>query len=247
MRLIDRNAQTNRYRRLPALEKLGFAVGGMGVALATHSYCAQGIILLTALGITTLGAGVPAADLRAAAQVPVGFILAGCAAQATGLSFRDGWPHAFWTGDAAAQAAFIGLRSLACVFSLLALALTTPIGDILKLLRRMPLGRDIGDIAYIMLQMVWITLDCLTAGARSQANRLGFVGYRRTIRSLGTLLAALLPRTLGRARRLEVGLAARGFDGELRFISLEHPLSAARLVGFTLVLAAVAVAGGMLV
>lgn len=246
MRLIDRNAQTNRYRRLPALEKLGFAAGAMIVALTTRSYGVEAIILLAAAGITTLGAGVRPSDLRAAAQVPAGFILAGCVAQATSLSFVGWQPHLSWTATAAADATFIGLRSLACVFVLLALALTTPIGDLLKLLRRLPLGRDVGDIAYVMLQMVWTTLDCLTAGLRSQGNRLGFGGYRRTLRSLGALLAALLPRTLGRARRLEVGLAARGFDGELRFLALEHPLSATRLAGFAAVLAATAAAGRIL-
>jgi cobalt/nickel transport system permease protein len=60
------------------------------------------------------------------------------------------------------------------------------------------------------------------------------------------LMAALLPRVLGRARRLENGLAARGYGGELRFIAIERPSSRARQLGIVTVLAAVAVFGRML-
>jgi cobalt/nickel transport system permease protein len=185
--------------------------------------------------------------LRAAAQVPAGFILVGCATQATSVSLVGWHLHFAWTEGTLIAAAFVGLRSLACVSVLLALAFTTPVSDILRLLRRSGLGRDIGDIAFVMLQMIWVTLDCVTAGMRSQANRLGFVGYRRTIRSLGALLAALLPRTLARARRLEVGLAARGFEGELRFLSRERPVSPGRAAVTLSALLAVYAAGRVLV
>ncbi len=247
MHLIDRNAQTNRLRRLPALEKLSFALGAMAVALGTDSFCAEGFLLLLAVGLVTLGARVPLADFWHAAQVPLGFIVLGSLAQATSVTLNGGMPGLSWPAEAATQAAFVGLRSLACVAALLGLALTTPLADILHLLRRAGLGRELGDIAFLMLRLSWVTLDCLAAGVRSQANRLGFTGYRRTLRSLGMVLAALLPRTLGRARRLEVGLAARGYDGALHFLRVEHPVSALRLGMIGTTLAAVAVLGAFAV
>ena len=45
------------------------------------------------------------------------------------------------------------------------------------------------------------------------------------LRSLGLLLARLLPRALDRARRLETGLAARGWEGEMRVLSDQPALS----------------------
>ena len=238
MHLIDRNAQTNRFRTVPAVEKLGFALGSFAVALGTHSFYAEGALLVLALVLIRL-AGVPFSDLRVAAQVPIGFILIGCVTQATSVSLADWPPHLAWTRGGIEAATFVGMRSLACVSVLLALALTTPISDILRLMRRSVVGRDIGDIAFVMLKMVWVTLDCLDKGARSQANRLGFVGYRRTVSSLGSLLAALLPRTLGRARRMEIGLAARGFEGDLRFVSRESAVSPARVTAVCLALASI--------
>jgi hypothetical protein len=52
---------------------------------------------------------------------------------------------------------------------------------------------------------------------------------RRGIRSLGLLAATLLGRSLARARRLEIGLAARGFEGELKVLTPPRALSTTRL------------------
>ena len=59
----------------------------------------------------------------------------------------------------------------------------------------------------------------------AQEARLGWHGWRRSIRSLGLLIAMLLPRAMESARRLEMGLAARGFDGNLRMLSSAPPTS----------------------
>jgi cobalt/nickel transport system permease protein len=59
---------------------------------------------------------------------------------------------------------------------------------------------------------------------------------RGRIRATGLLAAALLPRALDRAHRLETGLAARGFDGTLRTLAPVHAASPARLAGIALLL-----------
>ncbi len=88
----------------------------------------------------------------------------------------------------------------------------------MQLLRRVGVSAELSDIALMMFRFVWLTLDCAEAGVQSQANRLGYVTYRGGLHSMGMLLSSLLPRVLNRARRLESGLAARGYAGELRFV-----------------------------
>jgi cobalt/nickel transport system permease protein len=243
MRLIDRHAQTNPLRRQPAAEKLLLALGLMAVALGSASWTAQGLVLGTALVLIVRVARVPIADLWRSAAVPLGFILAGTLVQAISIRWSTGLPTFAISEPALRQAAFTGLRALACVAALLGLALTTPLADILRLLRQAGLGHEIGDIALMMFRLVWIVLDCVESGIVSQANRLGYSGYRRRIRSLGLLLAALLPRVLGRARRLEQGLSARGYDGELRFLTPIRPVSRWRIAGILGLLSIVAILG----
>ena len=64
----------------------------------------------------------------------------------------------------------------------------------------------------------------------AQAARLGHDGARRRLRSLGLLVGNLLPRALDRARRLEIGLAARGWDGEMRVLTTPAKISAAGVI-----------------
>ena len=226
MRSIDRSAHTNRWRRLPTAEKGLFALGMMAAALIANNWLVLLATLCVTVSVTLAGARIPWRDLCNAGRVPLGFIALSTVAQLITLNLASGWPQiGLATFDAALQAILVGIRSMTGVAALLFLALTTPLSSILDLLRRTGLSRDLSDIALLMLRMVWLLLDCLDAGWRSQVNRLGHCGWRRSIRSSGSLAVALLPRVLSRAQRLNDGLASRGFTGDLRFISIEQQTS----------------------
>ena len=236
MRSIDRSAHTNRWRRLPTAEKGLFALGMMVPALLASHWLVLAAILALAVALMLAGARISWHDLRHAASVPLGFIALSTLAQVVTLNFEPGWPQfGLASPEGIAQALFIGLRSTACVAALLFLALTTPLSSILDLLRHVGLSRDLSDIALLMLRMVWLLLDCLEAGWRSQVNRLGHRGWLRSIRSSGSLAVALLPRVLNRAQRLNDGLASRGFTGDLRFVSIEQRTNWQRLALVSLV------------
>ncbi|QDZ09763.1 cobalt ECF transporter T component CbiQ [Devosia ginsengisoli] len=236
MRSIDRSAHTNRWRRLPTAEKGLLALGMMVAALLASHWLVLAAILALAVGLALAGARITLHDLRHAASVPLGFIALSTLAQLITVSFAADEPRFGLTSlDGVGQALFIGLRSTACVAALLFLALTTPLSSILDLLRHIGVSRDLSDIALLMLRMIWLLLDCLDAGWRSQVNRLGHCGWKRSIRSSGSLAVALLPRVLSRAQRLNDGLASRGFTGDLRFVSIEQQTNWRRLSVVSLV------------
>ncbi len=242
MRLIDRNAQTNRWRRIPAVDKAVFALGMMVVCLLS-SWPAQLAVILLMLSSLLAGARVPLRDVLSCATIPMGFIAAGTVAQIITLHFHGGLPVFGIAPDALLPAGRVALRSFACVSALIWLALTTPLTDILQLLRRLGMGSEISDIALMMFRFIWLTLDCVESGVNSQANRLGYATYRGGLKSMGMLLASLLPRVLSRARRLEAGLAARGYTGELRFVELQRAVSRPRQLLIVGLLAGVALLG----
>jgi len=242
VRLIDRNAQTNRWRRIPAVDKAVFALGMMVVCLLS-SWPAQLAVILLMLSSLVAGARVPLRDVWSCATIPLGFIAAGTVAQIITLHFHGGLPVFGIAPDELLPAAHVALRSFACLTALIWLALTTPLTDILQLLRRLGVGAEISDIALMMFRFIWLTLDCAESGVNSQANRLGYATYRGGLKSMGMLLASLLPRVLSRARRLEAGLAARGYTGELRFVELQRAVSRPRQLLILGLLAGVALLG----
>jgi cobalt/nickel transport system permease protein len=96
-------------------------------------------------------------------------------------------------------------------------------------MRRLGLSPEIAEIMLLTWRFLFLLLDQAAVIRTAQEARLGWFGAGRQMRSLGLLIAQLLPRAMDRARRLEIGLAARGFDGCLPMLSLERPVSAARL------------------
>lgn len=232
MRLIDRSAQTNRWRTVPSGEKLLVAGLALATALVTHSVAVQLALLVLMPGLTLFGARVRLRDFLRAATVPLAFILTGLLAQLVTLRFAGGWPQlSLVSGEQLSQALFFLLRSLASVSALLFLALTTPLTRLIQWAEAKGLNAEIADIALLMFRMIWLLLDCLDRGETALKNRLGHTGFRRTLRSQALLLAALLPRVFSRARRMESGLAARGYDGRLAFLAAEDRAAPARLAG----------------
>ncbi|MCV3767769.1 cobalt ECF transporter T component CbiQ [Rhizobium sp. TRM95796] len=237
MRAIDRCAQTNRWRRHAAGEKLFLSLGVMALSLLSAGWSTQAAVLLAMLALTHFGAGIAWRDIAAAARIPLLFIATGGVAQLFSVTVVGYVPHiALVSDEGIGQACFVALRSSACVCCLLFLALTTPLPSILQLLQRKGLNAEISDIAMVMFRIIWVLLDCLNAGRQSLDARLGYTGKRRMLKSNGLLLASLLPRVFARARRMETGLAARGYTGRLDFISVEKPASRIRLLVIGMIL-----------
>lgn len=232
MRLLDRSAQTNRWRHVPTAEKLAAALAALAVCLLSRSALAEALVLALMVALTLFGARVRPADLARAAALPLAFIVTGTLAQMLVLDLSAGWPRLLPADPAAVRAAlFFLLRSTASIAALLFLALTTPLTALIEWTERRGLNPHLADIALLMFRMIWLLLDCLERGEAALKNRLGHRSYRGILRSHGLLLAALLPRVLSHARRLENGLAARGYEGRLLFLSQEAAASPVRLAG----------------
>ncbi len=145
--------------------------------------------------------------------------------------------------DGFANAAGLIARSTAGLTCLLFLALTTPVTDLLAGLRRLGLPVEVAEVALLTYRFLFLLADTAMAMDAAQAARLGHDGFHRRLRSLGVLAANLLPRAMDRARRLEIGLAARGWEGEMRVLPSQAKLSAFGLTAVLAVEAATAAIG----
>jgi cobalt/nickel transport system permease protein len=222
---VDRAAHLNRWRRRSLTEKATLALGMLLLAIVLPPWPGAPVVAGVMIVAALAGARVPPKVWLACAAAPLGFLLVGALSLAVqvdahGLSLALG-------GFAAAAA--LAARSLAALSCLLFLALTTPATDLIAGLGRLGLPAEITDIALLMYRFLFLLGDIALAMDRAQAARLGHVGVRRRLRSLGLLVANLLPRALDRARRLEVGLAARGWSGEMRVLSNHKEVSAPAL------------------
>ncbi len=233
---IDRAAHLNRWRSRSLTEKSVLALGMMVLALVLPPFPVAPVIAVIMTAATLLGARVSARLWLAYAAAPAGFLLAGAAS----LALQVDAGGIGLAPDGIMAAARLMARSLAGLACLLFLALTTPATDLLSAARRMGLPAEIAEVALLMYRFLFLLAETAMAMDAAQAARLGHDGARRRMLSLGVLIANLLPRSLDHARRLEVGLAARGWDGEMRVLSRHAAVSWRALILVLVVEAAVA-------
>lgn len=228
---IDRIAHANRWRGRSLTEKAVLALGLLTLTVSLPPFPASAPAFAVMTTATLAGARVPVRAWVAGMAAPTGFLVAGALTflirvDADGVSYHP---------QGLVLAGELALRSLAGVSCLLFLALTTPATDLVAGSRRLGVPPEITEVALLIYRFVFLFAETAQAMNAAQAARLGHVDARRRLTSLGVLIASLLPRSLDRARRLEIGLAARGWNGEFRVLGDRRPISP---LGITLALTA---------
>jgi cobalt/nickel transport system permease protein len=206
------------------LEKLSF---GGGLLLCCVLLPFPGGLLAFALvtAITLLGARIaPLVYLRVLAA-PLVFIAMGALTMLVSLEWRGSpWPSPHWAAQEAPLVRLVVSRAVGACACLVFIGLTTPMADILGLLRSRWLV-EIRETAALVYRFLFLFLETAAAMRCAQEARLGYATPRLSIRSLGMLAGNLFVRVLARARRLETGLALRGFEGQLTVLPIACSLS----------------------
>jgi len=218
MRAIDHHAWTNRWRDWHPLEKGLPALSLLMLTLVLPPVTTAPLVLTGALLITVYGAGIPWKTVLSVLAAPAAFLLAGIPFLAISIDFTAGFTLAF-SPEGLQLALTTVIRALAAMSCLAFLILTTPLTDGMLLLRRVGALAGIIELILLIYRLIFVFAERALTGRQAQAGRLGYSRLDRSVRSLGGLAGNLFQRALEQARRLEIGLMARGYTGELRVLS----------------------------
>jgi len=219
MHLIDRVAHTNRWSGRNPRDKLLLGGGLLILSVVLPPVPGAILVLIAAVTATVGGARVPAGDYLRVLMLPAAFMISGATVLAISVRLDGGGAAVSFSSAGAITALNVSLRALAATASLLLIILTTPVSEFLGLLRRMRVPAAIVDVTLLVYRFTMVTAGVAARARISQASRMGYDGFRRSLRSAGLLAASLLPRVLDKASRMETGLAARAYDGDLRVLS----------------------------
>lgn len=214
---IETLAYGSRWRHVSPAAKAVFAVAGLAAAYAAPTpEVALGLAVLLA-GITCLGAGVP---LRAYARLflpALVFLLLSTLPLLLAVDPAAVWPWR-WAPEAGPQVAALLARALAALAALFCLILTTPLPDLLGLLRRLRCPEALLDLMVLCYRMLFVFAAALEATATAQRARLGYGAPGPARRALAALLANLVLQIWQRAQALHLAAQARCGEGSLRFL-----------------------------
>ena len=216
--LIEQSAYANRWRRVAPAAKGVFALAGLVAAFAAATPRAALAVAALICLATLAGARVPPLRyLRVSAPALV-FLAISCLSLAFSVS-ADLQVSAFdLTPAGAHQVAEVGARSLGALAALLFPALTTPLVDLIALLRALRTPEALLEIMVLCYRTLFVFSQAVHDTLTAQSARLGYSTNALALRSLGGLVANLTLQVWQRASDLHVAAQSRNLDGPLRFI-----------------------------
>jgi cobalt/nickel transport system permease protein len=236
MLALDATAYSNPWRFRHPAEKALLALGLLVCAVALPTWPGALVTGTVAAALLLGPASVRPRQLLHVARTPLLFVATG----AVPMLVAVGGPTSVrWAPHGPELAATVAGRAIAALLCLLLFAATTPLADVLPRLTRLGVPAAVTEVAALIYRMLFLLLDSARAVREAQAARLGYRTWATSYRSLAGQTGAIFVRAFDRARRLEGGLALRGYDGSLRVQVETRQVSPAFVAGTVLLLAAV--------
>lgn len=248
MLTIDVLANTSKWRHKHPAEKVIPALALLVVVITRPVFPTALAALTMASAGAIFGAGVPWRRWVGTLTWPAGFVASSALSIALVGGDGPGPLPLTMTESSATLAGETLLRSLAGISVVLFIGCSTPMVDLIRLLRKARVPLAVTELMTSMYRLMFDLIDLGRTLRGSQAARLGTVGFRRSLRSVSLVVSAVFVRSMHRAKRLHVGLESRGYDGSLAVLSNGNELQPVNLVaGLGLVVAIVALSFGITV
>lgn len=158
--------------------------------------------------------------------VPLVFIMLGCAAIAVDAGYGEhGW-YISISRQGMVRSLGVMLRTFACVSALYLLSLSTPMNEIVSVLRKCRVPAVITELMNMIYRYIFILMDTQLRIRNSAQSRLGYSDFKSSCTTFGSSMGNLLVLSLKRAGMYYDAMESRCYDGELLFLEEERRLKA---------------------
>jgi cobalt/nickel transport system permease protein len=228
---IDSLAYQNRLRFLPPSHKFIFAI--FLFILGYLSPPLWQILIAVWLSIWIIVyAKIPYLTYLQMLGIPLSFWLMSLPALCLGVGLHSNWTdfsadvqwgiplpkfYLYLSKQGIKQGITLLTRAIALTSSLYFILLTIPLSETLQLLQKMGFPRLIVELLALMYRFIFLLTDTVLELLDAQKARLGYINWKTSMKSLALVISQLLRRTLANYRQISLGLASRGFQGELKF------------------------------
>lgn len=231
MIIIDRLCYTSGLRYVNAMEKFVFSM--LTLLLCVYSCSTTiAVIVLSVTGILTIGkGGIPFARYLKLMTVPLVFLLLSTAAILVNISrtpldaFAIPLGSFYLTGSVqgllqGTQLIFTALASVSCLYFL---SLSTPVTEILGVLKRLHAPGIIIELMLLIYRFIFIMLHTASAITASQNSRLGNKNIHTARKAFAAMISTVFLLSVRRSSALYDAMEARCYNGRIQVLSEEHP------------------------
>ncbi|KJS11276.1 MAG: hypothetical protein VR67_14670 [Peptococcaceae bacterium BRH_c8a] len=231
MLLIDHYAYSNKLSTVHPGEKFIFFVATVTICLALNSLATSlAVILLTGAAVILL-ARVPWQVYLKLMLLPASFLVVGVLTVAVTFTRNEGefiWAvqlGSFTAGVTPGGLEFAGkmfLRSLGAVSCLYFLALTTPVTQMVGVLRWLRIPSLVIELMVLIYRFIFILLETAGHIYTAQSSRLGYRNVRTGFHSFSQLVLSLFVKSYRQSQTVYDALLARCYDGRLNFVEAKY-------------------------
>lgn len=116
-------------------------------------------------------------------------------------------------------------RALGAVSCLYFLSLSTPMPEIIAVLRQAHVPSVITDLAILIYRYIFLLFDTYHKMRNAAESRLGFCGLRKSLSTTGQLYALLLSGSFHKASACFDAMESRCYHSEIRFLTHKKPIT----------------------
>lgn len=215
------------YKALLAMASLLLVVASDSIPLSVMTALFMG-------SVSCILGRVRAGDYFRLLLIPAAFILTG--GLAILIQFGTGADSLFCvpvlstnlyvTKESLHQSLHVSLKALGAVSCMYLLTLSTPMGEIIGVFRRLHVPNLVLELMHFIYRYIFVLLDINRRQKDAVRSRLGYQDGRTALRVFGAEMANLLIMSMSRAQDYYDALESRGYDGSCLFWEDQRKLTA---------------------
>ncbi|MDI6604794.1 MAG: cobalt ECF transporter T component CbiQ [Thermoanaerobacteraceae bacterium] len=231
--LIDSFAYKNNLINVHPGEKMAFAIATMILCFKANIYIDLLIIFLMAFLVIAV-AGIPAKVYLKLMSIPLSFLFIAIFTIIINI-VQKGTPCVMCinifnvnlgiTVEGIKLASVLFFRSLSIVSCLYFMSLTTPMIEVISVLKKIKVPALFIEFMYLIYRIIFILMETADEIYTSQNSRMGYSSVKTGYKSLGALITSLFIKSLRDSEDMFVALEARGYDGDLNIIEKDYMIS----------------------
>ena len=231
---IDQYAYASKLKTIDPMQKFIFSMLTLCVCLWADQIIIS-IVICFIMGYVTIKlGGTPLPVFVKLLFVPMTFLVIGVLTIAFNISSR---PEIFYVSIPIGhtylgvsklgilQAIRLFFKVFGSVSCLYFLSLSTPMVDVLSVLRRLKVPSLVVEMMSLIYRFIFVLLETADKMVISQNARLGYINLKRGYHSLGTLASTLFIRAYKKSNDLYTSLESRGYEGDLNVIEQPYEKS----------------------
>ncbi|WP_333859312.1 cobalt ECF transporter T component CbiQ [Clostridium sp.] len=231
---IDKLAYTSKLRDNNPMEKFIFSIFTMILCIALNNVVYSVIITVFMGSITILKGKIPVRHYMELMLIPMFFLVIGVitiAINVVGNSKNVLFSFAILnikfgcTTESIEMSSKIFLKALAAVSCLYFLALSTPIFEVLMVLKRLKVPKLFVELMGLIYRFIFVLLDTANMIFISQNSRLGYSTVKSGYNSLGKLISCLFISSYKRSQDIYTAMESRCYNGEINLIENSYKVS----------------------